>query len=92
MSHSVLEAGPLQPRQTEVIPPKGQTLQRVYRAGGGSARGSSPEDRAHPSPAPGLRSALPREPAAEPAVGAQGKAVCTGAPRRVRFACLLCGD
>lgn len=73
MSHSVLEAGPLQPRQTEVIPPKGQTLQRVYRAGGGSVRGSSPEDRAHPSPAPGLRSALPREPAAEPAVGAQGR-------------------
>lgn len=28
-------------------------------------RGSSPEDRAHPSPARGLRLALPREPAAQ---------------------------
>ena len=34
--------------------------ERVYRGGGGSVRGSSPEDRAHPSPAPGLRLAVPR--------------------------------
>ena len=47
-------------------------------------RGSSPEDRAHPSPAPGLRSALPREPAAEPAVCARG--TLSGQGRRIACA------
>ena len=36
------EAGPLQrsqPRPTEVTPPKGQTLPRIYRGGGGGGGG-----------------------------------------------------
>ena len=92
MSHSVLEAGLLQPRQTEVIPPKGQTLQRVYRAGGGSVRGSSPEDRAPPFPCP--RTAIGPPPGAGRRARSlrAGEAVCIGAPHCVRFACLLCGD